>query len=244
MKTAIALALGAVLFAFGARAADPIVLSPEEGAKQGKALAAEILAQSPVQNSRGVLKIKDAKGKRIEVPVVFQSSLNHSNWKASYHAQGDDDHAALLVVERADNQPVVFHSGRSPGEVKPIRAADVMKPFAGSDFWIADLGLEFLQWPQQRVLRKEIRRGQSCDVLESINPNPVPGGYKRVLSWVDIDSGGIMNAEAFDVKGKRIKEFAVKKIRKVEGHWQLQEIEMYNSQAKSTTVMVFDTGGE
>ena len=47
-----------------------------------------------------------------------------------------------------------------------------MIPFAGSDFWIADLGLEFFHWPEQKVLKKEFRRNCSCVVLESTNPNP------------------------------------------------------------------------
>ena len=31
------------------------------------------------------------------------------------------------------------------------------------------MGMEFLHWPTQRLLRKEIRRGQSCDILESVS---------------------------------------------------------------------------
>jgi hypothetical protein len=62
-----------------------------------------------------------------------------------------------------------------------------MAPFTGSDFWIADLGLDFLHWPKQRLLRKEMRHSKSCEVLESVNPQSVPGGYARVVSWIMIE---------------------------------------------------------
>ena len=82
-----------------------------------------------------------------------------------------------------------------------------MSPFAGSDFWIADLGLEFFHWPEQKILKKEFRRGRGCMVLESTNPNPSTNGYSRVDSWIDKESGGIVQAKAYDAKGKLLKEF-------------------------------------
>ena len=51
-----------------------------------------------------------------------------------------------------------------------------MDPFAGSDFWLCDLGLEFFHWPQQKVLKKEFHRQCACTVLESTNPNPSADG--------------------------------------------------------------------
>jgi hypothetical protein len=118
-----------------------------------------------------------------------------------------------------------------------------MIPFAGSDFWVADLGLEFLHWPTQRLLRKEIRRGQGCDVLESVNPQPAPGAYSRVVSWVDRDTDGIINAEAYDSKGKLLKEFAATDIKKVRGQWELKGMEISNRQTGSRTTIEFDLGG-
>ena len=97
-----------------------------------------------------------------------------------------------------------------------------MMPFAGSDFSIADLGLEFLHWPEQDLTKKEVKRSLSCDLLESVNPHLVPGGYSRVISWIDIESHGIVMAQAYDSRGKLLKEFIPKKIEKVRGQWQLR----------------------
>ena len=114
-----------------------------------------------------------------------------------------------------------------------------MVPFAGSDFWIADLGLEFIHWPRQLLLKQEMRRSRSCNVLASINPHPAPGGYSRVVSWFDIESGGIVLAQAFDVNDKLLKEFAPKEMKKVQGQWQLEEMEIRNMQTGSRTRVQF-----
>jgi hypothetical protein len=115
-----------------------------------------------------------------------------------------------------------------------------MIPFANSDFWLADLGLEFFQWPSQFLIQKEMRRGRSCKMLESVNPNAHPGGYARVVSWIDNESNGIVHAEAYDIAGKRLKEFDPKDFKKVNGQWQLQEMEIRNVQSGSTTRIEFD----
>jgi YD repeat-containing protein len=117
-----------------------------------------------------------------------------------------------------------------------------MIPFAGSDFWIADLGLEFLHWPKQRLVRKELRRGQSCDVLESTNPDPRPGGYRRVVSWLDIDTGGIVHADAYDANDRLLKQFDPKEFTKIKGEWQLEEMEIRNRQKGSKTRIDFKLG--
>ena len=113
---------------------------------------------------------------------------------------------------------------------------------AGSDFWLSDLGLEFFHWPQQRLLKKQLKRGQSCNVLESVNPHPTTNGYSRVVSWIDIDSGGIVHAEAYDQGKKLLKEFAPKEFKKVNGRWELSEMEIRNVKTGSRTRLEFELG--
>ena len=104
-----------------------------------------------------------------------------------------------------------------------LAKSDLSFPFCGSDFWFCDLGLEFFHWPQQKVLKKEIHRSCACTVLESTNPNPTPESYSRVVSWVDNDSLGIVEAYAYDVNGKKLKNFYPKDIKRVNGQWQVLE---------------------
>jgi hypothetical protein len=119
---------------------------------------------------------------------------------------------------------------------------EIMRPFAGSDFWVADLGLEFFHWPQQKVLKKEFHRQCACTVLESTNPNPTTNGYSRVVSWIDEDSLGIVEAFAYDVNGKKLKNFYPKSFEKdkASGQYQVQSMIMENLQTGSRTRLEFD----
>jgi Outer membrane lipoprotein-sorting protein len=217
----------------------PITLSPAEGVKAAKTLVEDILSQRPTQDtaSTGVLK----KGRRSEIPIQFQVIAGTTNWSSIYEVIGETNGITRLTVIRTDGKPNEYQVVEK-GKTRSLSGNEAMIPFAGSDFWVADLGLEFIFWPEQRVLRKEIRRGQSCSVLESINPQPAPGAYARVVSWVDIDSGGIINADAYDSKGKPLKEFIAKSVKKVRGQWELKEIEMDNRQTGSRTWLEFDLG--
>ena len=117
-----------------------------------------------------------------------------------------------------------------------------MTPFAHSDFWLCDLGLEFFHWPAQKVLPKttNLKRGRAYTLLESTNPNPATNGYSRVRSWIDKETGGILEAEAYDAAGKLLKEFEPKSFKKVNGQWELQDMEIYNDQTRSRTRIEFD----
>jgi len=184
--------------------------------------------------------------------VELQTIVTPTNWLALYHTRGTNkDHAASFTVIHADNQTneyrVAVFSGPSgdTNEFSTLAGPQAMIPFAGSDFWLADLGLEFLHWPAQHLLKKELRSGQACYVLESRSPG-TNGGYGRVVSWLDIDSvrdagqAAIVHADAYDAKGKLLKEFWPNEIKKVHGQWQLKEIEIRNVQTGSRTKLEFD----
>ena len=51
-------------------------------------------------------------------------------------------------------------------------------------------------------------------------------GTLRVLSWVDIKSGGILAADFYSADGKVRKRFSVKGLTKKDGQWQVDEMEM------------------
>jgi hypothetical protein len=123
---------------------------------------------------------------------------------------------------------------------KPLSETQIWAPFANSDFWIADLGLEFFHWPDQKIIKHETRRTRACAVLESTNPHPSAGGYSRVDTWIDDESLGPIHAEAFDAKGKLLKIFDPKKIKKVNGQWELEDMEIRNVQTGSRTTIMFN----
>jgi hypothetical protein len=236
--------------------APPPPLDPVEGERQAQALVAHLLEQKPEQPATNVvvLKIRDSAGTQRELPARFDVLPLATSWLNVYESLAPKEHPATkLTIIHSDAQPNQYFLSQSerPGATnampRQLSANQIMASFAGSDFWIVDLGLDFLHWPQQRVLRKQMRKGMSCDVLQSINPNPVPGGYSRVLSWIAInrpDDIVIVHAEAFDTRDTLLKEFDPKKVAKVNGLWQLEEMEIRNRQTGSRTRIDFNLDGQ
>jgi hypothetical protein len=228
----------------------PPPLDPVVAQREGRGLAAELLAQRPSESATntGLLKIRNADGKPRETPVRFEVFTDATNWTSIYETMpaSNGPGGLRLTIIWTENQPIQYvlseggdHGGtRTSGKV--LTGNEAMIPFAGSDFWLTDLGREFLHWPDQRLLRKQVHRSRACQQLESINPHPVPGGYSRVVSWVDTETGGIMDAEAFDASGDLIKRFTIEGFKKVRGQWQLEGMDIRNRKTGSRTWIEFD----
>jgi len=77
-------------------------------------------------------------------------------------------------------------------------------------------------------------------VLESTNPHPATNGYGRVVSWIDEESGSVIEARAYDGTDKPLKDFNLKSLAKVNGHWQVEAVIMDNDQTGSRTRLEFD----
>jgi len=218
-------------------ATPPETLSPEESARLGRALVNEILAARPTEDATTtcVMTIRDAKNKRTQFPVKFQIIVTPTNWISVYDA-GD----TAIKVNHYGAQPNRYEYDAPNGRLVMLSGNQAMYPFAGSDFWLADLGLEFFHWPEQHVIKKEMKRSRACQVLESINPQPAPGAYSHVVSWIDNESHAIVMAQAYDSNGRLLKKFIPTKVEKIQGQWQLQEMEIDNEQTGSDTRVDFN----
>jgi len=222
-----------------------------EAQAEGRDLARQLCELRPAEDftNASTLMIRPAKGRKREVPLRTVTTLSATNWVALYET--------LPSTNAPDGQRLtVIHHGLPPntyalsalqtnGVVDRTELPErvlTMLPFANSDFWVVDLGLEFLHWPAQKLLKKELKKGQSCAVLESQSPGPATNSYSRVVSWIDIDTGGIVLAEAYDARGKLLKEFELKEAEKVNGQWKVSELQMRNLQTGSRTTLKFNFG--
>jgi hypothetical protein len=251
--------LATVIFlaAIGAMAQTTNALSDTE--IQERQLAQKLLNEQPTDNftNSGVFQIRNAQGKRSEVPVRCEviTTLTNSNWESIYEAGATNQAVTLLVIHAKDLPNEYFYHTNSAERVPlltdipilghlfrghQLTGSELMFPFAGSDFWPGDLGLEFLHWPGQKILRGDTARGRLCKVLESTNPDPSTNGYSRVDSWIDNETLGIVEAKGYDAKGKLLKEFYPKDFKKVDGQWQVGSMEIDNVQTGSRTRLEFD----
>jgi len=216
---------------------------------QGRTLAQQLLAQSPISNlvQTATLNIRLGPGKRREIPLRIQTRVNESGWQMIYETSALSNRMRLVVAHEP-GQPNRYElwddlpeSGAVDGRPPTVlTGSQLMTPLADSDFWVADLGQEFFHWPGQKLLKKVIYNSRACSVLESTKPDPATAGYSRVLSWIDSENGGILYAEAYDVKGNKLKEFQTKKLKKVNGQWQVAELEIENDQTGTNTRLEFN----
>jgi len=223
--------------------------APYEDRKgEGKALVAEIIRRAPPENTQvmGVLRIRQADDTITEVPTKMSVRIVDGGWHDIYETQPAGGRAGeiLVVQHQAGQANIYFHVVLVPQaerpDLAPIERAKLYQPLGGSDFYFADLGLEFLHWPEQRIIKKEMRKSRACRVVESVNPEPAAGAYSRVLSWLDVETGNIIRAEAYDAKGALLKEFSIRKISRGEGKVQVKEMEIWNEQNESRTRLEFN----
>jgi hypothetical protein len=212
------------------------ILNPE---KEGQELAAKLRDSAPAEASEisGVLEIITRTGQVRTVPLISRITVTSTNWQVSYQTTGTNPvPAETLTIVHSQGQANSYRLTTGTNATTP----SLTRPFAGSDFWTLDLGLEFFHWPKQRAIRAEMRRGQPCRVLESMDPNGRPSGYSRVLSWIDNETGGVIEAEAYDSANKLLKKFALGSFKKIEGQWQLRDMRIGNVQTEQQTKLKFD----
>ena len=247
LKPLLMLLLLAAPMAF-AQTDDPLV-------REGQRIAAELRSSMPTEKStiHGVLEIRSKRNKISEdVPVIFSIAPGDTYWDAIYETgQTDTRGSEKLVVRHCENRPNQYFYAKAPApraalpELQELAPRDADIPLAGSDFWLTDLGLDFLHWPLQRRPKGEMRLGQWCHVLESIHPDRP--NIQKVVSWIDQDSAdagiaGILIAEAYAPNGKQVKEFSLSgsSFKKVKGQWHLEKMEIRHYPTHSTTTLRFD----
>jgi hypothetical protein len=241
MRIFFALAALVLFFAVDATAQTNTLSDAE---MQGRKLAQQLCDARPTENltNNGVLQIRTDDGKRTNIPIIISIHEAPDKWQSSYTASLTYGWREVISVQHAQGQPNNYYHGASNGESNTVLPLEDNASFANSDFWLCDLGLEFFHWPQQKILPKttSLKRGRDYTLLESTNPNPPTNGYSRVLSWIDKETGGILAAEAYDANGEKLKEFEPKSFKKVNGQWELQEMEIRNVQTGSRTRLEFD----
>jgi hypothetical protein len=240
------LLLACVLGALPALAQQP---APDDLAA-GQALAEQVRNSVPEERAQmqGTLLIR-AGGQTKRVPVVYRVLMHDDAWEMDYEVAATTNSGAeeLNVIHRT-NAPNEYLYARAAtpsvplpklARISPEDAAST--PLGGSDFSAADLGLDFLHWPQQHRLKDEMRLGQPCYVLESRNPEAKSIAHGK--SYIDKESNGVLIADGFDPQEHLVKEFSLhgSSFKKVNGHWRLENMDIRDYKKHSRTELKFDT---
>lgn len=211
--------------------------------EQGQALARRLrdsLPEEPVHVT-AILRTRQEDGSTRRIPVESTIVLGDSTWKQTYQTTATNElPAQRLVILHREGKPNQYEfTEEKPGEPAPSsRTPRLSQPLGGSEFWVADLGMDFLHWPFQKLIRGTMRKGRSCQVLESLNP--ASEGYARVVCWIDREHGQPILAEAYDDQDRLVKEFSIGSLEKVEGQWQVKDMKIDNVLTGTKTWLEFD----
>ena len=193
----------------------------------GQELARSIRDALPAKDTviEATMEVTLRNRKRVETPLTVQTKqIGQAECLMIYETKPSDGVGEYWQVRRTVAKANEYRTGK---ETKRLaKGEDLKEGLAKSSFSLSDLGLEFLHWPNQKTLKKQRRKSRSCHVLESTRPDAGDGGVVRVLSWVDIKSGGVLAADFHTADGKVLKRFSVKGLTKKDGHWQVDELEM------------------
>lgn len=189
----------------------------------------------------GTLKLRSPQGRWITEQLVrFELRRLNKGWQAHYlvwdqKGQITDE---LVILHQQGLPNRYFHqTGTQPVQILEGKQAAV--PFAGSQFLLWDLGLEFLWWPEHLLLGNQMRKGRACYVVESINPESDAQPYHRVRSWIDAEKLALLRAEAFDVHGQSVKVFEIGSVQKIHGQWYLKSVEIRDIKTDARTRLEF-----
>ena len=223
-----------------------------EGPEAGRDLARQLRDLQPEENSewRGTLKVRPKGGQPTGTPVKCQVVRGEGEWRVVYTTAATELRGAeQLSVLHSTNAPNQYLYARAAtptgtnGQPETLTGAAAEVPLAGSDFWLAELGMEFYHWPGQTRRKGEMRRGQPCYVLESVNPTAPAGHLARVVTYIEKESGQPILAEAYRAGDRKMfKEFSLGKVSKVNGRWVVKNLEITNRETGSKTWLEFDTG--
>lgn len=225
-------------------AAEPRAVTPQinlpDPDREGQELAAKLRDAMPEGDSRftGRFQIVTKDDDVRHVPVSSEIKVHPTNWVVTYRATPTNGAASeVLTITHVPGKPTTYSYTVGGKAITPVPLG---ASFAGTDFALLDLGLEFFHWPKQRRLKHEMRHSRNCHVLESTNPGATNLPYSRIQSWVDIESGGIVRAEVLDRNGSTVKEFKIGKFQKVDGRWQLESLRIGTRATGQDTELKFD----
>ncbi len=117
--------------------------------------------------------------------------------------------------------------------VKRIATSDTSDSFLGSDFTYADInGLETSWYDYSYFSESEIVDGQDCWVIDVVakpefrDKAEEATGYSRLRTWIRKDNFLQQRAQAWELRGNRIKYFNSSEIEQIDGIWTIKRMQV------------------
>ena len=131
--------------------------------------------------------------------------------------------------------------------VKRLASSETSDSFLGSDFTYADInGIELDWYDYSFVSESEEIDGQDCWVIDIVPKASVrekaeeATGYSRLRAWISKENLVQIRAQAWELRGNRIKYFLAEDVHQVQGYWttgRLQAITTRNDRQEHASIL-------
>jgi hypothetical protein len=141
-----------------------------------------------------------------------------------------------LIVEREPDLPPRYryrvgeplHDADVPGLFQRVKETDLT--------WL-DLGLSYLWWPDGETIGTDRIRGRFCYMVEIPAPHDYAGDFEFVRLWIDPKINMLLQAEAYNVLGEKIRRMSIDSFKKIDGVWFIKDIDLYTYPERDRTTM-------
>lgn len=203
---------------------------------QGSKIAREARAAVPYSSrDGGTMTIREGREPResFEIEAVTISNPDSTTW-TNYFSSNREGKLERFELVRGPETNVYNQLEPDDSQEKLVRKeVPATTPFGGSDFWMGDLGFEFLYWDHHYLVREQVRKTRTCYELRCTHEGASP--YSKVRVWIDKEFLLPIHAIAYDEQGRKYKVFSVGGFQKEDGEWRVTELEMENLRDDSTT---------
>lgn len=139
----------------------------------------------------------------------------------SYDAEGKNDDRWLYMPSLKKSRRI---TGSGSGD-----------SFMGTDFTYDDMSGHEVEDYNHTLQQDAKINGKQCWSVVSV---PIgKSNYSKYISWVDQESLIPIKAEFYDKQGKLLKVMEVQSLKKIDGFWTIEKMQMENLQKKHKTVI-------
>ena len=189
--------------------------------------AQEILASVRMLETRQQI---DLHGQLRDNETVIPFRLIQTGPIIRYSFSNPAEQVQLRLGENSSRLDVVTDTG-----TEKLAASKLDQAIRGTGVTYEDLALQFLYWPNARVLGQENIRTRNCWKLQLRAPSR-ESQYSNVLLWIDKTSGALMRLEGYDWNGQLAKRFEVVSAQKIDNRWFLKQMRIEELQPGTNNV--------
>lgn len=191
-------------------------------------------AQATVQ----MLLIDKRGNKRFRTMVTYRKDYGRTSKSYTrFTSPADIDGTAFLTWENEDRDDDQFLYLPALKRVRRIVSSQKSNRFVNTDYTYEEFDSRKPEEDTHRLLGSEKFMERDCWMIESVPKDLKNTQYGKRVSWIVKDIDLIVRTEYYDKRGRQIKEFIARSIKKIDGIWTAIETDMRDLKRRHRTLM-------